>query len=713
LAHTEVRKSRVLVAAAGLFLCLLTLWARLVWLQIVCHERFEARAERNQEQRVLLPPVRGELLDRHGRPLARDLVTCAISAAPGEMKDKRATARELGRMLGKDPRVLERAFARRSRFLWVARQVPPDVGERVTALGEAGVYVSHETRREYALGPASGEILGRTDLDNYGLEGLELQLDSDLRGRPGWATRFRDGRGQSHTLPRGLKREPEHGDDVVLTVDADLQAIVETHLARAVDTLDAVRGFAVFLDPRTGEILASVSVPHVGPGKAASWTITDTYEPGSTYKVVVTGAALEEGVARPDQVFEASPTGEALVAPGARFHDVHKEERYTLRDAVRWSSNIVMGRLALQVGDERLYRYSTALGFGSLTGVRFPGESAGRLRSPSHWSARSCPTVAIGHELSVTALQLALAYGAIANGGVLMEPMLVRETRGAEGGVRHTVAPRAQRRVFGDATTRILREMLTAVVDSGTARAARVPGLAIAGKTGTAQKYDAAAGTYGKGMYLSSFAGFVPANDPCLVGVIVIDEPRGKHYYGGEIAAPVFREVVSDLRRLPHSPLDPGLSQVASRPPAPAPVTVPDLMLLPPAAAEKRLLGLGLRVRLEGEGERVLAQSPGAGEAVERGASVTAWLEAPADSAGGALPDLQGLPVREALRRLTLCQLPARIEGRGIVVRQSPEPGARLPLKGPVRLWCEPRLTKPEAPPAGPLAAAGRPSGEP
>jgi len=713
-AHTEVRKSRVLVAAAGLLLSLLVLWARLVWLQIVCHPRFEARAERNQEQRVLLPPMRGELLDRHGRPLARDLVTCAISAAPGEMKDRQAASLELGRVLGRDPRILERAFARRSRFLWVARHVAPELGERVGALALPGVYVSHETQREYPLGPAAGEILGRTNLDNCGVEGMELQLDSELRGRPGWATLFRDGRGRSHSLPRGLKRDPEHGADVVLTLDADLQAIVETHLARAVDTLDAVRGFAVFLDPRTGEIVASVDVPHLGPGRAGNWAFTDIFEPGSTFKVVVAGTVLEEGLARPDQVFEASATGEAIIAPGAHFHDVHKGERYTLRDAVRWSSNIVMGKLGLLVGPERLYRYATALGFGSLTGVSYPGENAGRLHSPSHWSARSCPTIAIGHEVSVTALQLALAYGAIANGGVLMEPMLVRECRAGRDGAGRTTAPRAARRVFGDATTRIMRQMLTAVVDSGTGRAARVPGLAIAGKTGTAQKYDAAIGTYGKGMYLSSFVGFVPADDPCLVGVIVIDEPRGKHYYGGEVAAPVFREVISDLRRLPHGPLDPGVSQVAARPPAPAPVTVPDLELLPPAAAERRLIDLGLRVRLEGEGERVLAQSPAAGEAVERGASVTAWLAAPADSAGARLPDLRGLSVREALRRLTLCQIPAHIEGHGVVVREEPAPGAPLPRKDGVRLWCEPRMTAPEPRPTpGTLAVASRPGGEP
>ncbi len=709
-----MRKSRVLVAAAGLLLGLLALWLRAAWLQLACHGEYEARAERIQEQRVLLKPVRGDLLDRFGRPLARDLVTASISAAPGEMKAPRAAARELALLLGRDPRPLERAFERRPRFLWVARQVPPALGQRVQALGRVGVYVANETRREYPLGPAAAEILGRTDLDNSGVEGLELEFDQALRGHPGWTTRFRDGRGGSHALPRGLKRAPGNGSDVVLTLDADLQSILEAHLARAVDTLRATRGFALFLDPRTGEVLAAVNVPHLPPGRARNWTFTDMYEPGSTYKLVVAGAALEEGLARPDEVFEASANGVCQVAPGAVFHDVHKDERFTFRDAVRWSSNIVMGKLGIRVGPERLYRYSTALGFGSLTGIDYPGESAGHLRSPAHWSARSCPTIAIGHEISVTPLQLALAYSAVANGGVLMQPMVVREIRDSRGGSRR-FEPRASRRVFGAGTTRLLSEMLTAVVDSGTARAARIAGLKVAGKTGTAQKYDAGLGRYVNGLYLSSFVGFVPADDPCLVGVVVIDEPRGKHYYGGDVAAPVFREVLADLRRLPRGPLDPGISRIALRPPAPAPVVVPDLRLLPPRAAERSLNGIGLRAQLQGDGARVLAQSPAAGEAAERGASVTLWLSAPADSSGRRLPDLAGLPVREALRRLTLRQVAARIEGRGVVVRQSPAAGTPLPLPGCVRLWCEPRVTEIEPGAAGArvLTASAAYRGEP
>src|SRR5262249_35847894 len=324
--------------------------------------------------------------------------------------------------------------------------------------------------------------------DAIGVDGLELQLDPILRGHAGWTTLFRDGRGRAHDLPRGMRRDAENGEHVVLSIDADLQAIVESHLARAVDTLRAVRAFALFMDPNTGEVLASVNVPHQAPGKARNWTFTDQYEPGSTYKVVVAGAALEEGVAKPDQVFEASATGTALLAPGALFHDTHKAPFYKFRDAVRWSSNIVMGKLGLLVGSERLYRYSTDLGFGEITGVSFPGEAGGRLRSPASWSARSCPTIAIGHEISVTPLQLALAYSAIANGGVLMERMLMREVRDRSGHVKRRFEPHAVRRAFSEKTTATLREMLCAVVDSGTARAARIPGFEIGGKTGTAQK---------------------------------------------------------------------------------------------------------------------------------------------------------------------------------------------------------------------------------
>ena len=686
------------MAAAGLFLGLGLLWLRVAWIQLVQHGEYEARAERNQEQRVLQRPVRGAILDRYGRPLARDLVTYSISAAPREMADAHGVALALAARLRLDPRRLEREFEHRPRYLMVARHVAPDVAQAVAERTWRGVYVAGETQREYLLGDAAGEILGRTDVDNSGVEGLELEFDQALRGRPGWATLFRDGRGRSHALPRGMRRAAADGNAVVLTLDAELQSIVETHLRAALDTLNAVRAFALFLDPRTGEILASVNVPHLPPGKARNWTFTDQYEPGSTFKAVTAGAVLEENLVRPDQYFDAG-NGTCQVAPGAIFHDTHKAAGFTFRDAVRFSSNIVMGKLGLIVGSERLYRYATSLGFGTLTGVEFPGEAAGKLRTPDHWSARSCPTIAIGHEVSVTPLQLALAYGAIANGGVLMQPMVEREERDGQGNVVRQVSPEASHRVFSEGTSTMLRTLLQAVVDSGTARPARIAGFPMAGKTGTAQKYDAAVGTYGRGMYLSSFVGFAPVDQPRIVGVVVIDEPRGKHYYGGDVAAPVFREVMQDLRRMPNGPFSWSPSLVAVKPPAPAPVVVPDLRLLPQAAAERRLASLGLRAHAAGQGQRVVAQTPAAGEASERGGQVTLWLSAPDDSTAHAMPDLVGLSTREALRRLSPCQVRARIEGVGRVVRQLPVAGTPLGPRAECRLWCEPQ----------PVAEGGRP----
>lgn len=691
------------MAAAGLLLGLVALWLRVGWLQVVQHSYYAGRAELKQEQRVLVRPVRGELLDRRGRPLARDLLTCSVSAAPREMADPASVARGLAALLHIDARRLAGEFRAHPRFVWVARHQPPEVGEAVAARKWRGVHLSVETRREYTLGTAACEILGRTDLDDSGVDGLELQLDDELRGRPGWATRFRVGKNRTVELPRGLSRAPTDGHSAVLTLDLDLQGIVEHHLARAVDTLRAVRGFALFLDPRTGEILASVCVPHLPPGKARNWPFTDQYEPGSTFKVVAAGTALEENLARSDQYFDAG-NGVCQVVPGVFFHDSHKAPGFTVFGAVQYSSNIVMAKLALLAGPERLYRYATALGFGSLTGLDFPGETNGRLHSPAHWSSRSCPTIAIGHEVSVTPLQLTLAYAAIANGGVLMEPMLVREVLDAGGGALHRFGPRAARRVFSEATTATLREMLTAVVDSGTATTTRIPGFVLAGKTGTAQKLDPVTHRYTPGKYLSSFVGFAPASAPTLVGIVVIDEPRTGHYYGGEIAAPVFREVMLDLRRLTDGPFGTGSTEVAAKPPAPAAVVVPDLRLLPQLAVERRLAGQGLRARFEGRGPRVLAQSPAAGQAVERGASVTVWLAAPVGSAGLLLPDLVGLPSREALRRLMPRQVRTRITGSGIVVRQAPAAGTPFAPGSECRLWCEPGLVPAASPSPVPLS---------
>jgi cell division protein FtsI/penicillin-binding protein 2 len=683
-----LRKSRVLVVAAGLFLGLVCLWARVAWLQIAMHEHFVARAAENQLQRRKLIPQRGELRDHAGRVLAHDLLISRVAVYRPQLTDVAGTAAKLAPLLGEDARSLRRKLSTATGYSWIATELPPETGDRIRALRLQGIAVEDETRRDYRLGAAAAEILGRTNRDNVGVDGLEYQYDDALGGQSGWVTMVRAGDQRVLQLPGAEGRPARDGASLTLTIDADLQAIVEQHLARAVDSLHARRGFALFMDPWTGEIRAAACVPHLPPGKARNWTLTDQYEPGSTFKVVVAGAALEEGLARPGEYFSASETGRAEILPGVYMRDAHPHAGYTFFGAIQNSSNIVCAKLGLRLGADRLYRYARSLGFGDPTGIEFPGEVAGKLRPVEAWQARSTPTIAIGQEVAVTPLQLALCYAAIANGGVLMEPLLVRELRDASGRVVRRWSPQPSRRVFSDATTAELREMLCAVVDSGTATSAHLAGLRIAGKTGTAQKVDPNTHRYGNHMYMASFAGLAPADHPRLVGVVVIDEPEGSLYYGGQVAAPVFREVMLDLMRQPASLLGATSATIAARPPQPPAVTAPDLRLLPPREAERRLREYGLRARFEGDGPRVLSQDPAVGASVERGGSVVAYLSPPRDSLGLRLPNLVGVPVREALRQLSLRQVTVHLEGRGLVVRQDPLPGTALPLAGACRLWC-------------------------
>jgi len=710
-----MRKSRVLMTAAGLFLGLTCLWVRVAVLQTALHSHYAARARENQQHHLKILPRRGIITDRRGRVLAHDLGVSQVAIYPPQLTDPLAAARVLAPVTGDTPVRLAKRLRALKSYTWIARDLPPEEGQRIREARIEGVVVEDETRRFYRLGEAASEILGRTNRDNVGVDGLEYQFENLLGGRTGWVTLVPTGSSRmSLRLPGAEGRPARDGASLELTLDADLQASVEHHLARAVDSLKAQRGFAVFLDPWTGEVLAAACVPHLPPGRARNWTFTDQYEPGSTFKIVVSGAVLEEHLARPSDRFEASMSGQAELVPGCVIHDTHEAPSFSFHAAMQYSSNIVMGRLALRLGAERLYRYASALGFGSMTGVEFPGETAGRLRPVSAWQPRSTPTIAIGHEITVTPLQLALAYAAVANGGVLMEPMLVRSIRDADGREVRRATPQPSHRVFSDATSATLLDMLCAVVDSGTATSARLPDLRIAGKTGTAQKYDARIGTYGRGMYVASFAGITPADRPRLVGVVVLDEPRGTQYYGGQVAAPVFREVMLDLQRMGWPGFDPAHQAVAMRPPRVPAVTAPDLRLLPPRQAERRLADYGLRVRFEGEGPRVLSQVPAAGQPVERGAVVLAHLAAPQDSLGRALPDLVGLTVREAIRRLTQRAVPVRITGSGFVTRQEPAPGTPLPLKGACRLWCSPGdpgamgydpTLSPSTPPAGPPLA--------
>ena len=677
-------RDRILVAALVATAAAGILCARLLAVQVVQHEHFAARAEQNQEGRVLLPPRRGDLVDRRGELLATDLRTYSVYAVPRLMKNRRSTARALARLLDVDAGALEKRFRERPGFCWVTRMADPGIEDKLEKARLRGVFLTVESRREDPGGEAVLPVLGRVNLDGSGVEGLEFQFDGRLRGRPGWATVFRDGTGRQISLPQGSRRQPLHGHGLVLTLDNAIQAIAVARLAAAADSLRAQQASAVILDPRTGEILAMAAAGRAAPDARRNPVVSDQYEPGSTFKLVAAAATLEEGLAQPSTVYDAE-NGAYDFGPCV-IHDSHPHGRLTLRDAVRFSSNIVAGKLGVGLGARRYYEYASAFGFGSLTGIEFPGEAPGRLRHPRSWSGRSLPTLAMGQEVAVTPLQVALAYAVVANGGVLMQPQVVLAEIDEQGRAGDRIPPRAVRRVLSPRTAATLRDFLQAVVDSGTATRARLPWTTVAGKTGTAQKYDPATHTYARGRYISSFVGFLPADDPRLVCLVLVDEPR-KGYYGGEVAAPIFRDIMEDIRRLRGGPLSerPATVQVAAADLAPPPTLVPDVRLLPEERARERLAAIGLRVHAVGDGPRVLAQTPAPGSPVERGQAVEIVL---ARATAPVVPEVRGLTLREALARLSAAGVPARITGTGVVAGQRPAAGSRLAEGATCLLTC-------------------------
>ena len=538
-------RRRLVPAAAVLFIAGACVLARLSFLQVLRHGYYAERAEVNQQERVPLPPARGEIRDRHGHLLAQDRRTYSLIAVPRNMPDPPRMARRLAKALDLDAAKLAAEFKRRPNYCWVVRQRPPELAAMFADStrgknGWSSVFLQGETRRSYPEGEPLAQLIGRADLDNVGVEGIEYQFDSVLRGQQGWRTVLQDGRGRQIGMPGWSSKNPVNGHSIDLTIDSDIQSVVCQRLRDAVDSLSATKAIAVVVDPWTGEILAAGSEPQPAEPPFRNQAITDQFEPGSTFKMVVVSAALEEKLAEPTTMFNAE--NGAYDFGGFTIHDSHPHGMLTLADGVRFSSNIVAGKLGLIVGSRNMYEYATNYGFGALTGIDFPGEASGLLRHPDRWSGRSLPTIAMGHELSVTALQLALAYAAVANGGTLMAPQLLAAEYDARGNVLSRLEPRPLHRVVSTETAATLRTFLQAVVDSGTATRAELAWAHVGGKTGTAQKYDIALHTYKNGKYLASFVGFLPVESPRLVCVVMVDEPR-KGYYGGDVAAPAFEQI--------------------------------------------------------------------------------------------------------------------------------------------------------------------------
>ncbi|HEX5704710.1 MAG TPA: penicillin-binding protein [Pyrinomonadaceae bacterium] len=547
-------RRRAMFVALGLVAWMAIVGLRLVQLQITRHNELSTRAKNQQLGTVETSPTRGLLLDRQGRELARSVDTESFYADPREIQNVKETARKISEVteLNKDDLIAKISAAKESnkKFIWLIRRLDLQKASKLDAMALDGVYSRKEPKRYYPNSTLASHVLGFVGTDEIGLSGVEQVYNEKIRGEGGKVYMERDGSKERRVFD-SYEVQPLPGQTVVLTIDQTIQFRTEQVLLAAVQRARAKSGTAIVMDPHTGEILALANAPTFDPNQPgkdapevrANWALQNIYEPGSTFKVVPYSAALEKGLVTPEDKINCQ-MGEITIA-GRLIHDHKPFGVLTVSDALAQSSNVGAIKLALLAGNESMYDYSRRLGFGSRTGIDLPGESAGILRPLSRWQPSSIGSIAMGQEIGVTPLQMAVAYSVIANGGNWVRPHVVRETRAPDGSVLARVEPE-KRPALKAETVEKLRSMMEGVTLRGTAKLAQVEGYTAAGKTGTAQKIDPKTRAYSSTKFIGSFVGFAPVNNPAVVIIVVIDEPQGA-YHGGDVAAPVFREIAEQI----------------------------------------------------------------------------------------------------------------------------------------------------------------------
>ncbi|PMP72173.1 MAG: hypothetical protein C0186_01975 [Thermodesulfovibrio aggregans] len=551
-------QKRFILLKIILLICFASVIFRLGLIMFVEHEAYFARAKIQQIKKEEIIPKRGNIYDRMGRELAISLEKESLFIDPASLKSVQAV-NVLKNYVKVNPEQIEKLSEKNIRFLWLQRKVDSDLAEKIKALKIEGVGSVIEGARFYPKGFLASHVIGFVNIDEQGMEGLERQYDQYLRAEKTLKTVTVDARGKK--LSQGDLKDVK-GNDVFITIDEGLQYIVEKYLDEAVKKWQASSATAIMMDPFTGEILALANRPTYDPNNLKSIknigiirnrAITDLYEPGSTFKIVTATAALEEGIVKPYTKFDCSQG--YIEVGGKKIKDVHRNGVLTFEEVIQKSSNVGTIKIAMMLGKEKLYQYIKKFGFGEKTGIDLPGEISGYIRSPQKWSGTSIGAIPIGQEVGVTALQILRAYSAIANGGYLVKPFVVSDIRSPDGNILYKSVIQRQK-IISDKTAKIMREILKKVTEQGgTATQAKLDGNDVAGKTGTAQKYDPKTHRYSKDRFVSSFVGFIPAQNPRIAMIVVIQDPKGAHY-GGVVAAPVFKAIADEALAYLNVPRD-------------------------------------------------------------------------------------------------------------------------------------------------------------
>jgi cell division protein FtsI (penicillin-binding protein 3) len=637
---------RIATLLAFFLVLFVALGSRAFQLQVLCSADLKALASKQHTQTLQLHPARGIIFDRNGEKMAGTIMADSVCADPSKIERPAEAAAALASILQMDRAVIQRKLTGTKNFSWLARRIDPEQARLVQELEVEGIFLVKEPKRFYPSGELAGHLIGFVGLDATGLEGLELRYDRYLKGEPEKLLWTRDAKGKRLyprvEAPQSTARE---NYNLVLTIDNRIQHLVESRLKAAVKDKGAKGGFAIAMDPRTGEILALANemgfdpnrLHAVNPATGKNKAITDCFDPGSTFKPFLVAAALEEGAVRETDQFYCE-NGHYAVADRV-FHEANRKRHGTLsvHDILKYSSNIGSAKIGEKLGKEKFYQYIRKFGFGEKTGIDLPGEASGLLRPVEKWTRVDAATIAFGQGVSVTAIQLITALSAIANQGVMMKPFVVRGLMDRKGTLVQAYHPTVVRRVISPQTARTLTDILTDVVgmEDGTGKHARIVKMAVAGKTGTSQKFDFARRAYSSEKVKTSFMGFFPAQDPQVAILVILDEPQ-RDKWGGVAAAPVFRDIGEQL-------LTRFKTNIRSNP-------LPE--------EEKNLDDLKLRL--------VSTPTP-----------LAESMAAEADES--AIPDFRGMTIRDVLKKAREKRIAVRVIGSGWALSQQPAAGGPAP----------------------------------
>jgi len=558
-ANTARNNLRLYLLAAFLLLWCGGICLRLVYLQIFRYGSFEQRAQHQQQRTIEVSARRGIIYDRAGHELAMSISVDSVFAVPTEIPDLANTISLISRITKSDPRELLAKCKAAKTFCWIARKADSETADRIRALNLRGIYFQKESKRFYPKGELAAQIIGYVGTDDAGLSGIEREYDDQLHGEPGEMLISVDARRKWFG---SVEKQPVPGENIVLTIDQQIQYIAERELQAAIDQTHAESGTIVVENPRTGEILALANQPtfnpnvtrDITPEKLKNHAVSDAYEPGSTFKLVTISAALEEKLTTPTEMFDCQMG--SIVINGMRIHDSRPHGLLSVADVLAESSDVGSIKIGMRLGDDRFYKYIRGFGFGQQTGIELPGETRGMTKPPSRWSKVSFAAISMGQEIGITPLQLVGLISTMANDGVRVAPRIVAATTQPQS-TPQTIAFQAQdsQRVVSSLTAAQMRQMMQGVVLHGTGTKAVLEGYSSAGKTGTAQKVDPATHAYSHTKYVATFAGFAPINNPAITIAVILDSAVGLHQ-GGQVCAPVFHRLAQQVLEYLHTPHD-------------------------------------------------------------------------------------------------------------------------------------------------------------